>query len=85
MAVFLATVFADGEIGLGGSNHAHTPEYPQALIASLAIWMRGRGVVPVNPKYITKDIAHLLSDSGARWIMCEEAMFEKTEGICFSE
>ena len=85
MAVSLATVFADGEIGLGGRIMLILQNIPRPSSLPWPYGCGGGGVVPVNPKYITKDIAHLLSDSGARWIMCEEAMFEKTEGICFSE
>jgi len=51
---------------------------PQAIIGALAVWMRGGIVVPVNPMYTTKDLNHLLSDSGATGILCEETLFDKT-------
>ncbi|MBR9980508.1 MAG: AMP-binding protein [Desulfatitalea sp.] len=51
---------------------------PQAVICSLAVWMRGGIVVPVNPMYTAKDLAHLLADSGAGIILCDDALYEKT-------
>lgn len=51
---------------------------PQAVIGALAVWMRGGIVVPVNPMYTTRDLNHLLSDSGAACVFCEEAIYWKT-------
>ncbi|MFA7423806.1 MAG: AMP-binding protein [Desulfosarcinaceae bacterium] len=51
---------------------------PQAIIASVAVWMLGGTVVPVNPMYTSKDLKHLLSDSGARMILCEDVLYPKT-------
>lgn len=78
MAVSMAVALADMGIGRGDRVMFVLQNVPQAVIASLAVWMRGGIVVPVNPMYTTKDIAHLLSDSGASCILCEETLFEKT-------
>lgn len=51
---------------------------PQAIIGAIAAWMRGAIVVPVNPMYTSKDLAHLLADSGAQLILCEDLLYEKT-------
>jgi len=51
---------------------------PQAIIASVAVWMLGGTVVPVNPMYTSKDLKHLLSDSGACMILCEDGLYLKT-------
>ena len=51
---------------------------PQAIIASVAVWMVGGVVVPVNPMYTTKDLKNLIEDSGAMLILCEDILFEKT-------
>jgi len=51
---------------------------PQAIIASVAVWMLGGTVVPVNPMYTSKDLKHLLSDSGAGMILCEDVLYLKT-------
>jgi long-chain acyl-CoA synthetase len=48
------------------------------LVASVAVWKLGGTVVPVNPMYTAKDLDHLLSDSGARLILCEDLLYEKT-------
>ncbi len=78
MAVSLAVAFADYGIGLGNRVMFVLQNIPQSIIASLAVWMRGGIVVPVNPMYTTKDIAHLVADSGSRWIICEENLYETT-------
>ncbi len=78
MAVALAAALADLGIVQGDRVMFVLQNVPQAVIASLAVWMRGGIVVPVNPMYTTRDIAHLLEDSGARLIICEETLFEKT-------
>jgi long-chain acyl-CoA synthetase len=51
---------------------------PQVLIASLAAWMRSAVVVPVNPMYTTRDIASLISDSGAGVIICQDDLYESS-------
>jgi long-chain acyl-CoA synthetase len=49
---------------------------PQAVVTSLAVWMCDCVVVPINPMYTARDIAHLLDDSGARIIVCQDDLFE---------
>lgn len=78
MAVSLAVAFAECGIGPGNRVMFVLQNVPQSVIASLAVWMRGGIVVPVNPMYTTKDISHLLADSGSRWIICEDTLYEKT-------
>ena len=51
---------------------------PQVVIASVAVWMRGGIVVPVNPMYTAKDLKHLISDSGAKCVFCEDVLYEKS-------
>ena len=78
MALALAVALADNGVGLGDHVMFVLQNVPQAVIASLAVWMRGGTVVPVNPMYTTKDITHLLEDSGAAWIICEDILYKKT-------
>ncbi len=78
MATALAAALEDNGVGRGDRVMFVLQNTPQSVIASLAVWMRGGIVLPVNPMYTTKDLAHLLSDSGARWVICEEVLFEKT-------
>lgn len=50
---------------------------PQAIVASLSVWKCGAIVVPVNPMYTARELSHLLTDCGARHILCEDTLFEK--------
>lgn len=78
MSVALAAALADHGIGAGDRVMLVLQNTPQSVIASVAVWLRGGVVLPVNPMYTTKDLAHLLEDSGAKLVICEEALFEKT-------
>lgn len=49
---------------------------PQVFIASLAVWMKGGIVVPVNPMYTTRELMHLVGDSGATIVLCEDGLYE---------
>ncbi|EMS80940.1 class I adenylate-forming enzyme family protein [Desulfotignum phosphitoxidans] len=78
MSLALAAALADKGIGAGDRVMFVLQNIPQSVIASLAVWLRGGIVLPVNPMYTTKDLIHLLEDSGAKLVICEEALFEKT-------
>ena len=45
------------------------PNSPQLLLAYFAIIKAGGVVVPVNPVYTAREIAHILGDSGARMVL----------------
>lgn len=68
------------EMGLGGQDRMMIvlQNIPQAVVASLAAWRCGAIVVPVNPMYKAREIKHLLTDSGAKVILCEDTLFEKS-------
>jgi len=78
MSVALAAALADHGIGAGDRVMLVLQNTPQSVIASVAVWLRGGVVLPVNPMYTTKDLAHLLEDSGSKLVICEDALFEKT-------
>jgi len=48
---------------------------PQAVVAFLAIWMRGAVVVPLNPMYTGSDLKHYLADSGAAMFICQDDLY----------
>ncbi len=48
------------------------PNSPQLLLAYFAVIKAGCVVVPVNPIYTTREIAHILNDSGARAVMVHQ-------------
>ena len=78
MATAFSAALAEKNIRKGDRVLFVLQNIPQAVIAALAVWMRGGVVVPVNPMYTGKDLDHLLSDSGAKCIVCEEVLYEKT-------
>ncbi|NDU76808.1 AMP-binding protein [Actinomadura sp. DSM 109109] len=46
---------------------------PACVLAVLAVWKLGATVVPVNPMYKERELAHLLADSGARVLIAHPA------------
>jgi long-chain acyl-CoA synthetase len=78
MAAAFAAALSDRGLVKGDRILFVLQNIPQSVIGALAVWMRGGIVVPVNPMYTTKDLDHLLSDSGATGILCEEALYDKT-------
>ena len=77
MAAALASALADKGIARGDRVLFVLQNIPQAVIGAIAVWMRGGTVVPVNPMYTSKDLDHLLGDSGAVCILCEDVLYEK--------
>jgi long-chain acyl-CoA synthetase len=49
---------------------------PQFAIAYLGILWAGGVVVPVSPLYTSHELAHQLRDSGARFLVVQDALFE---------
>lgn len=78
MAISFSAALLDKGVVQGDRVLFVLQNIPQAIIASLAVWMRGGIVVPVNPMCTTDDLKHLLADSGAQLIICEDMLFEKT-------
>jgi len=77
MAAALAAGLAHKGLGPGDRLLVVMQNIPQAVIAPLAAWMRGATVVPINPMYTAREIDHLLTDSGAKVIICEDLLYEK--------
>ncbi|MFW6080441.1 MAG: class I adenylate-forming enzyme family protein [Desulfosalsimonas sp.] len=76
MASALAVRLAEKGLGRQDRIMLVMQNIPQVVIASLAAWIRGAIVVPVNPMYTAREINHLLTDSGAKIIVCDETLFE---------
>ncbi len=49
---------------------------PQVIIASLAVWMRGAIVVPLNPMYNARELAYYIADADTRVVICQEDVYE---------
>lgn len=77
LAEALAAGLADMGVGRGDRVLFVLQNVPQVIIASVAVWMRGGIVVPVNPMYTSRELEHLVSDSGAKIIICEDTLYEK--------
>ncbi|MFH2128549.1 MAG: AMP-binding protein, partial [Pseudomonadota bacterium] len=59
------------------------PNSPQLLLAYFATIKAGGVVVPVNPIYTAREIAHILGDSGARMVLAHQdwaARLDELEG-----
>jgi long-chain acyl-CoA synthetase len=78
MARNLAAALAGKGIGPGNRVLLVMQNIPQAVITSLAVWMCNAVVVPINPMYTARDLSHLLDDSGARLIVCQDDLYEST-------
>ena len=61
-------------MGLNPGDRVATlhPNSPQLLLAYFAIIKAGCVVVPVNPIYTAREIAHILGDSGARAVIVHQ-------------
>ncbi|MCX5197671.1 AMP-binding protein [Streptomyces sp. NBC_00249] len=55
---------------------------PQFVLAALAAWKTGAVVVPLNPMYKAAEAAHILRDSGAAALVCEERAWTAYLGGC---
>ncbi|MCB2148184.1 MAG: AMP-binding protein [Deltaproteobacteria bacterium] len=78
MAASLAAALSQKGVAKGDRILFVLQNIPQAIIGAIAVWMRGAIVVPVNPMYTTRDLKHLIADSGARCVVCEDSLYEKT-------
>ena len=77
----MATALAAALVGMGVDRGDRVivvmQNIPQAVIASLAIWMRNGVVVPLNPMYTADDLKHYLTDCGARYFICQDDIYAK--------
>ena len=85
MATALAGALADKKVGKGDRVLFVLQNIPQSIVAALAVWMRAAIVVPVNPMCTAKDLKHLLADSGARWVVCEDELYEKSVSAAITD
>jgi long-chain acyl-CoA synthetase len=60
-------------VGRGDRVAVALQNTPVCVLAVLAVWKLGAIVVPVNPMYKARELAHLLADSGARVLIVHPA------------
>lgn len=68
-------------IGRGDFVTMVLPNSPEFIIAYLAIAGIGAVVVPVNPAYSPRELAHILSDSGSKALIIERSKLGTYEAI----
>ncbi len=57
------------------------PNCPQFVIAAYATWRLGGIVVCCNPLYVSREIEHLVNDSGAETIVVMSSLYERVKSI----
>ncbi|MCP9967946.1 AMP-binding protein [Actinomadura madurae] len=78
-------------VGSGDRVAVSLQNTPVCVLAVLAAWKLGATVVPVNPMYRERELAHLLADSGARVLIAHpdaratiEALASGPEHVLYS-
>ncbi len=57
------------------------PNCPAFVVAYYGILAAGGTVVPVNPLYVPREVAHIAADSGARFMVVADVTRERAAGI----
>jgi long-chain acyl-CoA synthetase len=57
------------------------PNCPAFVVAYYGILAAGGTVVPVNPLYVPREVAHIAADSGARFLVVADAIRERAAGL----
>ena len=65
-----AAGLADAGVGPGDRVGLYLPNLPQFVVGFHGTLRAGGVVVPMNPQYKSRELDHLLSDSGARVVVC---------------
>ena len=66
-----AAALAAGGFGRGDRLAIHLQSVPEFVFAVIAAWKLGGVVATVNPMYRERELAEVLSDSGAKVLVCE--------------
>ncbi|NSL51545.1 AMP-binding protein [Calidifontibacillus erzurumensis] len=57
------------------------PNCPQAVISYFGVLFTGGIVVLTNPLYTERELEHQLNDSGAKWIICLDLLYERVSNV----
>ncbi len=71
----LAAGLQDRGITKGDRVALYLQNVPQYIIGMVGIWKAGAIVVAINPMNRSRELTYLLSDSGARVIICHESLY----------
>ena len=77
MAVSVCSVLEQSGIVKGDRVIVLMQNIPQAVIASIAVWMLSAVVVPLNPMYTVEDLNCYLKDCGARFFSARTIFTKK--------
>src|SRR5713226_7144625 len=73
----LAAAFADMGVRKGDRVALYLVNSPQFIIAYFAALKCGAIVTPISPVYTSHEVRYQLEDSGARAVICQDALYEK--------
>jgi fatty-acyl-CoA synthase len=75
--------FLQKECGIGRGDRVglYLQNSPQFVIGYYAILRADAMVVPINPMLLTKEIAHIVNDSGARVLICAQDQLSRVEPL----
>jgi len=72
----LASALQDGGFAPGDRLAVYLQNVPQWVVVLLATWKAGGTAVAVNPMNRERELTHLLTDSGARVLVCHPELYE---------
>ena len=75
MSDALAVALQQARYRAGDRIAIYLQNIPQVVIAVLAAWKCGAAVVPCNPMWRERELAKILSDSGARVLICQDDLY----------
>lgn len=73
----LAVALREFGFGSGDRLAVYLQNVPQFLICMLAAWKTGGLLVSINPMSRARELGYLLSDSGAKVLVCLEHLFDE--------
>jgi long-chain acyl-CoA synthetase len=68
----IAAYLHEQGFGRGDRLALYLQNVPQFVLGLIATWKLGGIVVPVNPMYRERELAHVLADAGVRALICSE-------------
>lgn len=74
-----ATALSELGVEKGDKVALYLPNCPQYPIAYVGALKAGATVTPISPVYVSKEVAHQLTNSGAKTIVCLDSLYDKVE------
>lgn len=77
----LARFFQENGLEKGDRVACMLPNSPQSVITYYGALMAGGVVVQVNPLFTERELAHMMEDSGAKFIMCLDILLPRVSNV----